>query len=371
MQDDSNKGLTREQLKMSRQRVSSLFNSLPLVMAIVDESGQIVGTNTALKKIFGYEQRELAEKDVSILLRSPPWTAGGWKGWLQANLDKTVQLEGLSKDGSIVPVDISIQTDVFGEGLHVVVIQDVSERVKLEKMKQEFFDMVSHDMRSPLSSIALAVDMLQDSELPEEALDQLKRVGNNSRHLIRLINDLLDIEKVEAGKIKLIYSVFSIAETAAEAIDVVQAQASKRKISLELQAPLSEFNVCADQDRILRVLINLLSNAIKFSPKAGRIIINIVDKADHFEVSVQDEGRGIPADMLDSIFERFTQVSASDATKKGGTGLGLAICKGFVEAHSGIIKVESEAGKGSRFYFQIPHLDPSLVAHSTDSDDAD
>lgn len=263
--------------------------------------------------------------------------------WHNSNPEKAIELRGVKKSGGSLPVDVSVSQldNESRRQLLLIMMQDVSERVKIEKMKQEFFDMVSHDMRTPLCSISLLVDMLQEnaSDLPDDTREEIKKFGNNSKHVTRLINDLLDIEKVEAGEIKLIYGLFSLSEMIMNAIDGVQAQATKRKVNLV--AASSELIVCADQDRVLRVLINLISNAIKFSPKGGKIEISFVDQPDETIVSVKDEGRGVPTNMQEPVFERFKQVEAADATSKGGSGLGLAICKGFIEAHGGRIGVES------------------------------
>lgn len=347
---------TREMLALAQKRFGNLIGALPVGVVIIDADGLIEGVNPCMEKLFGYEMRELFGRDISLLFKEIPWTAGEIKSWQRANPEKTFELKAETKDKKILHVDLSVRPfDTAGRELLLAIFQDVSERVKMQKMKQEFFDMVSHDMRTPLSSISLAIDLLQDSgleTLSSESRDQLARIGNNSRHLIRLINDLLDIEKVETGEIQLIQTEFALAEIFAETANIVQPLAAKRKISLKI--PPCDCVILADQDRILRVLINLVSNAIKFSPKEGCIEITLAEFPAFIEISVKDQGRGIPENMQALVFERFKQVEASDATIKGGSGLGLAICKGFVEAHGGSIGVESELGKGSRFWFRLP-----------------
>jgi signal transduction histidine kinase len=301
------------------------------------------------------DERQLLGKDFCELLKTCPWTHGQLLTWYLDNQGKKIELEYHTSDSKSRYLDLSVmQFDTVAEQLLLLILQDVTERVKIEKMKQEFFDMVSHDMRSPLSSISLASDLLLDDadKIPEENVDQIRRIGHNSRHLIRLINDLLDIEKVELGEIQLAYDHFSVLHVCKEAIEIVFPQAAKR--SIKVIAPENDFEMYADQDRICRVIINMLSNAIKFSPKNAQVEVLTQQGKDYVEISVKDQGRGIPQNMLDTVFERFKQVEASDGSKKGGSGLGLAICKGFVEAHGGIIKVESKESEGSRFWFRIP-----------------
>lgn len=348
---------TREQLFVERKRIANLIRSMPVGVAIVNALGLIEAVNPAVESMFGYAGRELGWKNIIILLKKAPWAdAQELQQWQAANPDKNLQLEAITKSGRLVPINLSIRNfESESRPLFLVIIQDITERVRMERMKQEFFDMVSHDMRTPLSSIALSIDLLKDEmeSFSEEAQDQLNRIGNNSRHLIRLINDLLDIEKVESGEVKLIFEKFSLQELAAEAIELVLPQAAKRRVTLV--GPENDVTICADKDRVLRVIINLLANAIKFSPKSGQVQLLVENDIEDVTVSVKDHGRGIPPEMLGAVFERFTQVEAADATKKGGSGLGLAICKGFVEAHAGKIGVESKLGEGSRFWFTLPH----------------
>jgi PAS domain S-box-containing protein len=354
-----------QKLLLAQKRFGNLIRAIPVGVIMVNPDGIIEAVNPAIVKMFGYSERELAGLDFRMLLQTVPWAdEAELLAWHNSNPEKAIELRGVKKSGGSLPVDVSVSQldNESRRQLLLIMMQDVSERVKIEKMKQEFFDMVSHDMRTPLCSISLLVDMLQEnaSDLPDDTREEIKKIGNNSKHVTRLINDLLDIEKVEAGEIKLIYGLFSLSEMIMNAIDVVQAQATKRKVNLV--AASSELIVCADQDRVLRVLINLISNAIKFSPKGGKIEISFVDQPDETIVSVKDEGRGIPTNMQELVFERFKQVEAADATSKGGSGLGLAICKGFIEAHGGRIGVESAVGQGSKFWFSIPHRDISEFA---------
>lgn len=363
-----------QKLLLAQKRFANLIRAIPVGVVMVNPDGTIEAVNPAIVKMFGYMERELAGLDFRMLLQSVPWAGEAeLLAWHAANPEKAIELRGLKKNGGLLPVDVSVSQldNESRRQLLLIMMQDVSERVKIEKMKQEFFDMISHDMRTPLCSISLLVDMLQETvtDLPEDTREEIKKIGNNSKHVTRLINDLLDIEKVELGEIKLVYGEFSLSDIIMAAIDVVQAQATKKKVAL---IPGSgELICCADQDRVLRVLINLISNAIKFSPKGGKVQITFVDQDQETEISVKDEGRGIPLEMQELVFERFKQVEAADATIKGGSGLGLAICKGFIDAHGGRIGVESVVGQGSRFWFSIPHRSGDSLSMSRIMDDED
>lgn len=228
----------------------------------------------------------------------------------------------------------------------------------LEEMKQarqDFFAMVSHDMRTPLSSIVMTTELLtmRSNELPPDMQTALARTQRNAETLLNLINNLLDMNKVECGEMTFAMEDESLPEILHEAIQIVEPIANQKEIALKLACP--DIHVQCDKQRIMRVAVNLISNAVKFAPKNSEIDIQaIADSANSVEVSVRDRGPGIAPEHHAAVFERFKQVSREDSTKKGGSGLGLAICKAFVEAHGGSVGLESKVGEGSRFWFRLP-----------------
>jgi signal transduction histidine kinase len=224
-----------------------------------------------------------------------------------------------------------------------------------ERSKQEMIGMVTHDLKTPLTTVSALLEMLEDGmfgALNEQGLTNLKVVSRNVSRMNGLIRDLLDIEKIKSGKLALFQEDVGVRDLLEEAAESVRSLAADRQIEIIVNA--DEVDVYADNQRMQQILINLLSNAIKFSPEKSQIIL--AGKRDgalvHF--TVQDFGRGIPADKLSAVFERFEQTKVTDATVKGGTGLGLAICKALVELHGGQIGVTSQEGKGSTFFFAIP-----------------
>jgi signal transduction histidine kinase len=234
---------------------------------------------------------------------------------------------------------------------------------ELEAFKQELISIVSHELRTPLMSIGASLNLLLSGalgELSEKARARMQIAEGETARLVLLITDLLDIEKMQAGKFIMVMSEQPVAELLEISLASVAEQAARKGIKIDLLA--DEGTICADRDRIVQVIVNLLSNAIKFSPEGERVDIAAASKGSRFELRVSDRGRGVPARMQERIFERFVQVEEKDAGDKGGSGLGLAISRSIVEQHGGRIGVESEAGSGSTFWFWLPVRDAQQAA---------
>ncbi len=231
--------------------------------------------------------------------------------------------------------------------------RDLTRRREVDRLKSEFVSVVSHELRTPLTSIHGSLGLLSSGLLGSEKGKRMLEIAvNNTDRLIRLLNEILDIEKLESGAIQMNRTRCDAADLIRRSADVMKAMADEHRITIrtsDIKATLS-----ADCDRIVQCLTNLLSNAIKFSNPGTAVWINGNVVGDEVQFEVRDHGRGIPADKLDSVFERFHQVDASDSRRKGGTGLGLAITRSIVLQHGGRIWLESELGKGSSFFFTIP-----------------
>jgi len=226
---------------------------------------------------------------------------------------------------------------------------------KAEQTKAEFISMISHDLRSPLTSLQFTFALAEKGafgEINEKGKERFAKAEFTVERLVKLINELLDIEKMEAGMLSMVPAPESLDVIVKRAIDSLAGLADKKSIVLD--APPSALSVNVEADRIVQVLVNLLSNAIKFSPEHSKIVVSAMDLPTGVKVTVSDRGRGIPKDKLKEVFERFSQVQHEDATTHGGTGLGLAICKAIIEGHGGIIGVDSEEGSASRFWFILP-----------------
>ena len=227
-------------------------------------------------------------------------------------------------------------------------------------MKDEFVSVVSHELRTPLTSIRGSLGLLAGGavgDIPENGRRMVEIAVENTDRLIRLINDILDIERIESGAVVLHQEQCRVTDLVAESLRVVVPVA--RAADVEVGLAKIEGDVWADADRIVQTLTNLLSNAVKFSPPGGVVTLTAAEVDGFVEFSVADEGRGIPADKLETIFGRFQQVDASDSRLKGGTGLGLAISRSIVEQHGGRIWAESEEGQGATFRFTVPAIERS------------
>ncbi|MEM8641252.1 MAG: PAS domain-containing protein [Cyanobacteria bacterium P01_G01_bin.54] len=235
--------------------------------------------------------------------------------------------------------------------------QDITERKAIERMKDEFVSVISHELRTPLTSIHGAVKLLETGKLGAfnaQGQQMLTIAANNTTRLSRLINDILDLQRLESGQFSLNLQACRVVDLFNQSSQNLAAIATSDQIQIDTLTTDPQLQVWADPDYLMQVLTNLLSNALKFSPPQSTITLQASGQEQQVCVQVRDRGRGIPADKLDTIFERFHQVDASDSRQKGGTGLGLAICKHIVQQHGGHIWVESVVNEGSTFYFTCP-----------------
>ncbi|MBX9719924.1 MAG: hypothetical protein K2X81_00890, partial [Candidatus Obscuribacterales bacterium] len=243
----------------------------------------------------------------------------------------------------------------------IMVLRDISERKQAEKRVSEFYSMVSHELRTPLTSIRASLGLMQGGVAGDlsDMAKQLVDIGREEcDRLIRLINDILDIRKIEAGKVELKLQEVQPSTLVQTALEGMKSVADE--VGIELNAPQTARGlVTCDEDRILQVLTNLVSNAIKFSPSGRNVSVNTewID-SEWLRFSVVDRGSGIPSELVPKLFQKFQQLDQSDTRSKGGTGLGLAICKAIVDEHHGRIGVQTSLGEGSIFFFELPREQP-------------
>ncbi len=332
------------------------------VICTLDEFGHITRISPACLKMWGYSQQEVlsklwidlvAEEDKEISMS----TFRGIKEKVDA--ESTFENRVRHKDGKSVYMSWSIRWSREDQ-LFFCIGHDVTERREIERMKEEFISMVSHDLRTPLSSVRGFFELLDSGicgELNEKGKNKLAAADRNIVRLINLIKDLLDVERSKSGMMVVDPVEVRASLLIERSVEAVKVQADK--LGIEIEVDDGDVVVLADSERIVQVIVNLLSNALKFSKGGTTITISTHLVDDWLEFRVKDEGRGIPAGFKDKIFDRFQQVSKKDATEKEGTGLGLAICKEIVHLHGGTIGVESKEGNGSQFWFRLPL--PSLT----------
>jgi len=272
---------------------------------------------------------------------------------------KALEAMVLNKEGKerIVSIDGQLLTGQDGEPLGAVVVyQDISERKKVDQMKNEFISTVSHELRTPLTSIRGSLGLIMGGAMgtvPKEMSTLLEIACNNSERLVRLINDILDTEKIESGKMIFHFARTDLSKLIEQAVIANKPYADKYHVTYKLMNILPEVQALIDSDRIRQVLDNLLSNAAKFSKDGGIIEIAMERHDGHIRVTISDNGSGIPQEFQSRIFSKFYQADSSDVREKGGTGLGLSICKSIVESHNGNIGFISKPNIGTTFYFEL------------------
>ena len=372
-------------LRNSEELLRRAFDDASIGMTLVDVEGRLLRVNHAFCHIVGYGESELIGHRFAEITH-PDDLSADLSLMQQIVLGQicTYQLEKryFHKQGHLVWVllNVSLVRDHDGQPLYFVSqIQDMSDRQKIDRIKDEFIAIVNHELRTPLTAIHGSLAILETGFLdnrPEKAQKMLQIAYKNSDRLVRLVNDILDLERLESGQVQLLMDWCNAAELMEQAIDGMQVLAAQAGIQLTVMSHTIE--VWADPDAIIQTLTNLLSNAIKFSPSGTTVTLSaslqppkppthsasaatVIGVAatppspqPQIVFQVQDQGRGIPADKLDIIFGRFQQVDVSDSRQKGGTGLGLAICKNIVQQHGGQIWVDSVLGQGSTFYFTLP-----------------
>jgi PAS domain S-box-containing protein len=339
----------------------------------IDLEGQVTFVNAAAMQMLGYKQDEMLGRVMHELIHhtradgTPYDSIDSPIRKSLANL-ATVRVSNeifWRKDGTSFPVEYVARPQIDsqspesdgGKPLGVVVaFTDTTERRALDRMKDEFISTVSHELRTPLTSLRGALGLLAGGALtnrPEKTQQMLEIAISNSDRLVRLVNDILDLERISSGKTELHWGMCSAEDLLRRAAGVQQARAPRPNIRIFFAA--NGVIVWADPDRILQTLNNLLSNAIKFSPAGSEIHLTARYLDDgEAQIEVRDQGPGIPADKLEHIFDRFQQGDASDSRAMGGTGLGLAICRSIITQHGGRIWATSVEGEGTTFHFTLP-----------------
>ncbi|MBT4768991.1 MAG: PAS domain S-box protein [Rhodospirillaceae bacterium] len=355
------------ELAASEERLHVVFDSVLDGIIIIDEKGRVESVNPAVIDIFGYDKNEIIGQNIKMLMPEPNHQEhdGYLKNYVGTGEKKIIgigrEVEGHRKDGSDFPLDLAVsEMFVDGQRKFTGVVRDITERRKVDHLKNEFVSSVSHELRTPLTSILGSLGLMRGGamgEMSDQAKSMLDIAYSNCDRLVCIINDILDIEKIESGKVDFNFEVIDLAQLVERSITDNQAYAERCEVTLDILGSHPGVRVYADKDRILQIMANFLSNAAKFSPRMGHVKISITASDKTVRVSVHDSGPGIPEDFHDRIFQKFTQADASDERQKGGTGLGLSICKSLVEEHGGTIGFDSTPGEGTTFYFDIPrHL---------------
>ena len=372
----------------AERRLGELLESAPDAILELDNECRIVLLNRMTEQLFGYARAELLGQTLEVLM--PEALRGAQTQHRAYHLNQAVtrlmgsglKLEARRKDGSNFPVEISFSPVTSDAGFRVTaIIRDITERRQMEdqlravqekyigelefrnreieranQLKTEFLANMSHELRSPLHTVIGFAELLAEQTvgpLTEKQKRFVSHIHDDSRHLLALINDLLDLSKIEAGAIKLQRQAFDIVAVLEEALSSVQERAKAKSIEIQADVP-DPIVVFADRLRFKQILNNLLSNAVKFTPEGGEVCVEAVSRDGFAEISISDTGIGVTEDQHQSVFDKFYQVRTATNGGAEGTGLGLAITKRLVEQHGGRIWLKSELGSGSCFTFTMP-----------------
>lgn len=338
----------------------------------IDSMGVVQTYNPGAERIFGFPAEEVVGMNVRMLMPQPYKQEhdGYLRHFLSTGEARVIgmgrEVEGQRKDGSVFPMSLSVgEMTVARKRMFTGVVRDITELKEIEGLKNEFVSTVSHELRTPLTSIKGALGLVRTGitgDLPERLTSMVEIAYTNADRLIRLINDILDMEKIEAGKMDFRLETADLSRIVAESVDANLAYGEEREINFVVTGEIAGALVFADRDRVTQVVTNFLSNAAKFSPRGGTVEISTRMRDQSFRVSVADHGPGIPKDFQGQIFEKFSQADSTDTRGRGGTGLGLSICKAIIERHGGEIGFESVPGKGATFFFDLPSLEPDAAA---------
>jgi PAS domain S-box-containing protein len=339
------------------------IEAAPTGMLLIDRRGSIVLVNAQIEKLFGYPRSELLGQPMEMLvperLRTsiPDFRPGSF----DTPAAHAAELYGLRKDGSEVPIEIGLNPLLSSEGEFVLSsIVDLSQRLEIERIRNEFVSTVSHELRTPLTSIRGSLGLLQSGAmgaLPDKAAEMVTIAYKNSGRLVRIINDILDISTIEAGKLALQMRTVTLGELLQLSVEANAGFAEKCEVRLVLEQVSVNDRVMADPDRLMQVVANLLSNAAKFSPPGSDVLIRVRAGSATTRIEVQDSGAGIPEEFKARIFTKFAQVDASATRRFEGTGLGLSIARKLTEAMGGRIGYDSVIGQGSVFYIELQRMD--------------
>ncbi len=364
---------TEEALQASEYQLRQITDSVPALIAYLDREERYLFHNKAYAEVVGPRLGSIVGKTLQEVLGDTLYRD------IRPNVERVLA-------GQPVSYERTQRSAVLGERDYAVsyvpryeaddqqgqvtgffaMATDITDMKRMDRMKSEFVSTVSHELRTPLTSIRGSLGLIAGGiagPLPPAAQGLVDIAKNNCERLIRLINDILDIEKIESGQMRLALQTVALQPLLQQAMAANEGFAAQHDVSLRLQAPDAPVLVHVDTDRLTQVFTNLLSNAVKFSPRAGVVEITLSGRAERVRVEVRDHGPGIPKEFRQRIFQKFSQADSSDTRQKGGTGLGLSISKAIVEKMGGSIGFGHPQGGGATFFFELPRIEePKALA---------
>lgn len=362
-------------LRDQAEHTRAILNTMLDGIVTIDRNGVIDSINPGISRIFGYTSEELLGQNVKILMPDPHREQHDTylHDYQTTRVPRIIgvgrEVEGQRRDGSVFPMELVV-TEISREGraMYVGMIRDISERKRVERMKSEFVSAVSHEIRTPMNSILGFVQLLSyDDNLDERQKMNLTKVRKAGDHLLNIIDDVLDLSRIEAGKITLSIEPVSVAHVLTECRNLTQSQADARHVCLHADADsVGDLYVRADRTRLRQVLINLISNAVKYNRNGGAVWVTAVaEGSSRVRIDVRDNGRGIAPEKIERLYQPFNRLGAERGEIEG-TGIGLAITKHLVDLMSGAIKVTSQPNVGSTFSVEFGRCSNDAGASSLD-----
>lgn len=350
-------------IREQARSVAIVSNAVDGIITI-NEHALVESFNPAAEQIFGYSEEEMLGQPLTALI--PERYREAHRRGLERlrstgesdAAGQTLEGHGLKKDGREFPLELSISTWKAGkERFFTGIVRDIAERKQAEEMQADFAAMIAHDLRSPLTATMSTATMLEDGlfgTVTEEQKKWLVKVQSNIRNLVDLVNDFLDLSKLEAGHLALATENVDFDALVQNHLDYYLALANNKNISLKNRVDPALPQIRADSRRLDQLLSNLMSNAIKFTGEGGTIEVGAVQQNwSEIRIWIKDTGIGIPPEEIPQLFQKYKQTTSGKTSEQKGTGLGLVICKMIVEAHGGKISVESQPGKGSTFTISL------------------
>ena len=336
----------------------------PSGMVVVNGAGTIVMVNGEVERLFGYRRDELVGLPVEILLpdKLRGKHTGQRSGFMHRpgarRLGTGREFLGRRKDGSEIPIEVGLNPQRIGGDVMVFcAVVDTSERKRLERLQDEFVTTVSHELRTPMPAISASLGLMIGGAAgsPSPSAAHLIEIAYaNCRRLVRLVNDILDIKKLEAGQLEFNFGRCGARVLVEQAIEANHEFADGYGVHIRVDAAAEVFDVQVDPDRFVQVIINLLSNAVKFSSPGEEVVVSLETRGNKVHISVRDHGAGIPAEFKPRVFEKFAQANNGDGQHKSGTGLGLSIVRQIVLHMGGEVGFDDAPGGGTVFYVDLP-----------------
>jgi PAS domain S-box-containing protein len=350
--DVSQRKLNEKLVAENEQRIRAIIRSVPVGLAVLSSNGKIIFLNEKLLSMFSTSLEQLGERPISEFFAKDTFAVD----LTTENLNCTVESRIVRPQLADIFVEMSFREfNLVDQKAILCTVLDITDRRKIEEAREQFINMITHDMRTPLSSVRGYFQLLEAKAYEGKAEAHkisAERASRNISEVIKLISDLLDIHKLKSDNFELNKTSSAIADVVDKAVSSIAELASAKDLDIRIQR--TNVLVKFDTDLIGRVIVNILSNACKFAPSLSKIDISVRELNGFVQVSISDQGRGIALEMQEKIFESFGQASADDFKQGSSSGLGLAICKKIVEAHGGSIGVTSEPGEGSTFWFTLP-----------------